>query len=349
MKFECYTNWAQLPEHANVLFAQAEKDSVFFSRPWFESLTFAALDDDQKIMLACVEDGDKVMAILPLMTRGGKACHSLRHGFSPLFTLLLANDNQQQVLACLAQGLSQLSVTGFLLEPVSKDDSKLNGLKWAMETTGFNCDYTFRAYNWIYRLQGQSYREYIAGRPTSLRNTIARKQRKLEREHGYQIKLFKGDDALQHMSDYYAVYNASWKQNEINNAGFLHSFVTRFSKKGWARLAILYVNEQPVAAQLWFVCNGKASIFRLAYDKTWRNYSIGSILTNFLMEYVIEIDKVSEVDFLTGNDAYKQDWMSERNERYVLSCIKKKKTARKDESVIKSKKSMLQRLFRRAG
>jgi hypothetical protein len=40
------------------------------------------------------------------------------------------------------------------------------------------------------------------------------------------------------------------------------------------------------------------------------------------MEYVIDTDRVEEIDFLTGNDAYKQDWMSERRERFLLSCVK---------------------------
>jgi len=167
----------------------------------------------------------------------------------------------------------------------------------------------------------------MAARPAQLRNTIARKKRKLEREHGFEMRLFTGDEVPQAMADYYVVYNASWKQNEIKNAGFQDNFVEKFSKAGWSRLAILYIEGQPVAAQIWFVHNGKASIFRLAYDKAWRQYSTGSILTSFLMEYVINTDKVEEIDFLTGNDAYKQDWMSERRERILLSCVKSVKRA----------------------
>jgi hypothetical protein len=166
----------------------------------------------------------------------------------------------------------------------------------------------------------------MAARPASLRNTIARKQRKLEREHGYEIRLFSHDDVPQAMSDYYAVYDASWKANE-QYAGFVDGMVARFSKLGWARLAILYVKGQPIAAQLWFVLHCKASIFRLSYDKAWRSYSPGSILTRFLMQHVIDVERVEEIDFLTGNDAYKQDWMSERRERFALSCVKSVKPA----------------------
>ena len=344
MKFVCYSDWDQLPESANALFEQGEKDSIFFSRPWFECLAATALKDDHTMVLACVMVGDTVMAILPLMeSAGNKAWYSLRHGFTPLYSLLLADDDQERVLSCLTQALSQLPVNGLLLEPVAEDDSKLNGLQRSLETAGFSCEHIFRHYNWIYRLQGQTYEEYMAVRPAQLRNTISRKKRKLEREHGYEIRLFTGDEVPRRMSDYYEVYDASWKQNEINNAGFQDCFVESFSRAGWSRLAILYVKGQPVAAQLWFVHDGKASIFRLAYDKAWKKYSTGSILTSFLMEYVIDTDRVEEIDFLTGNDAYKQDWMSERRERLLLSCVKSIIPASRYERFVKSLKRIMKR------
>ena len=183
----------------------------------------------------------------------------------------------------------------------------------------------------------------MASRPAQLRNTISRKKRKLEREHGYEIRLYTGDEVPRGMPDYYVVYHASWKQNELKNAGFQDCFVEEFSRAGWSRLAILYIKGQPVAAQLWFVHHGKASIFRLAYDKAWRQYSTGSILTSFLMEYVIDTDRVNEIDFLTGNDAYKQDWMSERRERFLLSCVKSIIPASRYERFVESLKHMLKR------
>ena len=149
------------------------------------------------------------------------------------------------------------------------------------------------------------------------------KKHKLAREHSYEIRLFIGSNVPQGLADYYLVYNASWKQNETLNLGFQECFVGDFSRTGWCRLAILYVKGLPIAAQLWFVYQGKASIFKLAYDKAWRQFSPGSILSSFLMKYVIDTDKVEEIDFLTGNEAYKQDWMSERRERFLLSCVKK--------------------------
>lgn len=339
MQFVCYTDWTQLPKSANTLFAQAENDSLFFSRPWFENLT-AALDEDQALVLACVVAGDNVLAILPLIKSVGHTWHALKHRYTTHYSLLLADAEQPQVLACLAQGLNALPLRSLLLEPVADDDRHITGLQRSLEAVGYRCERLFRLYNWIYRVQRQSYADYMATRPARLRNTIARKQRKLAREHGYEIRLFTGNDVPQAMSEYHAVYTASWKANE-QYVAFLDGMVVDFSRRGWSRLAILDVKGRPVAAQLWFVVGDKASIFRLAYDEAWKPYSPGSILTSFLMEYVINIDGVEEIDFLTGNDAYKRDWMSDRRERFALSCVKVVKSPGKLAPLIEYLKRML--------
>ncbi len=349
MKFVCYTDWNQLPDSANVLFAQAEQDSLFYSRAWLENVA-SVLDDDQNLLLACVVDDNKMLAILPLVKSGGHTLYVLKHRYSTHYSLLLADAEhdqyQQHTLDCLARGLSALPFKALLLEPIAEDDSHISGLQQSLqmlgESAGYRCERLFRSYNWIYRVQGQSFQEYMAARPARLRNTISRKQRKLAREHGYEIRLFRGDEVPQAMSDYYAVYTASWKANE-QYVDFVDGIVGRFSSQGWTRLAVLYVNGQPIAAQLWFVVHSKASIFRLAYNEIWKPYSPGSILTSFLLEYVIDTDKVEEIDFLTGNDAYKQDWMTCRRERFALSCVKSTKPASGMEQFVAS----LKRVFNR--
>jgi CelD/BcsL family acetyltransferase involved in cellulose biosynthesis len=37
-----------------------------------------------------------------------------------------------------------------------------------------------------------------------------------------------------------------------------------------------------------------------------------------MMQHVIDVDRVREVDYLTGDDAYKRDWMSHSRERHGL-------------------------------
>lgn len=341
MEFVCFTDWNQLPESANALFARYEKESLFFSRPWFENLVDTALEENQSMLLACVVENNRVLAILPLMRESDDSLQSLCHLYSSLYTLLLVENKQPETLACLTRGLSQLSFKTLSLKPFDKNDKSIDRLQLAMEAAGFSCYRGFRFYNWIYQVRGESFADYMAKRPGKLRNTIARKQRKFEREHGYEIRLFTDEGVEQALSDYTAAYNASWKAHELFGV-IIEGMVSRFSSLGWLRLAILYVNKQPVAAQLWFVVDKKASIFRLAYDEAWKQYSPGTILTKYLMEYVIDTDKVDEIDFLTGNERYKQDWMSKRRERWGMTCEKSDEPKElKRSSFFESVKNML--------
>ena len=107
MYLACYSDWNQLPESTNALFVQGEKGSVFFSHSCFECLAATALDHNHSLVLACVVPGEKVMTILPLMKNAeNKTWYSIRHGFTPLYSLLLADDDHEQDLPCLSQALS---------------------------------------------------------------------------------------------------------------------------------------------------------------------------------------------------------------------------------------------------
>ena len=341
MKFKSFNNWDQLPKSSQLLFTQAEKDSVFFSQQWFENLAATSLNDDQTILLACVvedsedvatvakgnkntqkEDKDKVLAILPLMTNTNKEWSGLQHIYTSLYSLLLVENNQPAIINCLARGLVQLPFNCLKLGPVAADDENINALEQAMASAGLSCVRYAEFFNWFYPLQGQTFTDYMETRQSRVKNTIARKERKLEREQGYEIHLYKGDDVQQGMADFHKVYKASWKPNERFEK-VIEGFIKSFSKRDWIRLAILYTKGQPVAAQIWFVAHGKASIFKLAYDEEWKQYSPGSILTKYLMKAVIDTDKVEEIDFLTGNDHYKEEWMSERRQRWRIECTRK--------------------------
>ena len=322
MEFVCYTDWDQLPASAEALFDRGEEISLFFSRRWFATLAEHALDTGQQVLLACVVDQGRVVAALPLRGDGSGAWHALSTFYTSLFTLLLSDENQPAAVDCLAEGLGTLPLQSLRLEPVADDDPGIRLLQQAMEKNGFENHRLFHFVNWSHRLHGDSFEQYFAGRPTWLRNTIARKGRKLQREHECEIRLYTAKELEPALTDYGAVYKASWKGGE-RFSDFVPALVHTTAAAGWLRLGILYIDGQPAAAQIWFVVHGKASIFRLVYDERWQRYSPGSILTSHLMEHVIDQDRVRSIDFLTGDERYKQDWMSERKERWRQVFAKK--------------------------
>lgn len=339
MKFESYSHWCQLPASIDALFEHCRGESMFFSREWFEALYTTTFEDDQSLLLACVMDEGCVLALLPLIG-ANEDKKSFSHNYTALYSLLLLEDKPVKTLACLAEGLSQMSVHSLRLSPVAEDDSNILALQKALKLFGYEYHQDFFFYNWIHRTQRQPFDEYMAERPAQLRNTIARKQRKLEREHEYTIRLFMGDEVKQGLVDYHSAYSASWKAYEQHTT-LLDAVAIKLSVPNWTRLAVLYINGKPAAAQLWFVVEGKASIFRLAYDEEWKRYSTGSILTAYLMQYVMDIDKVEEIDFLTGNEAYKSDWMSDRRQRCRVLFVKSPQL-KSDSGVLTT---MLKRIF----
>ncbi len=320
MEFVCYDRWDQLPQGTEEFFAVAGRESIFFSLPWLENVTENGLDEGQSIFLACAVDGEDLLAVLPLVRGGGSHYHSLKHLYTSLSTLLICESHKKEIMECLVEGLMLLPLGYLQIDPIAEDDSNIHLLQEVLEFYGFTCQRLYHFYNWYHQTEEQSFADYISSRPARVRNTIARKQRKLEREYGYRICLYIDDDLQQGMRDYHSVYTASWKAEE-QFVGFIEGLAERFSNEGWLRLAVLYAGERPAAAQLWFVAHGKASIFKLVYDQAWKRYSPGSILTAYLMRHVIDIDQVKEIDFLTGNDAYKQEWMSERRQRFRLCCF----------------------------
>ncbi len=316
MVFRCYSDLAALPAGCEALFRQAECHSMFLTRPWLENLlAFSAAGET--VVLAGVADGERLLALLPLRRQAGML-ESLRHRYTALHSLLLAPEAGHEVLDCLATGLRGMATDGLLLEPVGAEEETMSRFQAALTRQGFVCDRSFRFYNWICPVTG-CYGDYLAARPAQLRSTITRKGRKLQRERHGEFRILTGAGVPAGMADYHRVYRASWKAHEQYHA-FLEGLVAAFSAAGWSRLGLLYVDGEPAAAQLWFVVGGKASIFRLAYDEKWRNYSPGTLLTARMMAHVIDVDGVAEIDFLTGNEGYKRMWMSQRRERQALAC-----------------------------
>jgi CelD/BcsL family acetyltransferase involved in cellulose biosynthesis len=87
------------------------------------------------------------------------------------------------------------------------------------------------------------------------------------------------------------------------------------------RLGICRIDGVPVAAQLWTVENGVALIHKLAHRESAAELSPGTILSAAMFRHVIDEDNVNMVDFGTGNDHYKADWMDGNTTLMQLSAF----------------------------
>jgi hypothetical protein len=201
------------------------------------------------------------------------------------------------------------------IHPMQVETPLFSGTLRAFQQAGMVAETYFCFGNWYLDVNGRSYAEYFEYLPSKLKNTLKRKSRLLQDAKRLRIEIISGGPGLANgLCAYEQIYGSSWKKPESHPA-FISGLIRLCAEHGWLRLGVAYIDEQPAAAQLWVVSNGVASIYKLAYDEQFSKLSVGSILTASLMQHVIDVDLVREVDFLSGDDAYKRDWMSHRRER----------------------------------
>ena len=199
------------------------------------------------------------------------------------------------------------------LSPLPDEDGTTEQLEQTFRDAGWfvlrdQCDE-----NHVLPVAGRTFADYWAERPGKMRTTLKRKARKVD------------VDILTHFDEtawaaYKAIYSESWKPEE-ERADILEAFAAAEGAAGRIRLGIGRADGVPVAAQFWTVENGTAYIHKLAHIEAATPLSAGTTLSAALFEYVIDTDGVELVDFGTGSDAYKRDWMEQVRPRFRLTCL----------------------------
>jgi hypothetical protein len=213
-------------------------------------------------------------------------------------------------LRAIGRGLRKAGITRLSLAPVAGDDPLPGILRrqgWAVAKGPINV-------SWRTRTEGMSFEEYWAQRPSRLRNTARRKAR----TPGLRIVVHDRFDAGA-WADYETVFATSWKPAE-GSTPLLRELAEQESAAGALRLGLAYLDGQPVAAQLWTVENGTATIHKLAYAEAARPHSPGTLLSVEMFRRAIDGDRVATIDFGLGNDSYKAEWMTECEPLYALTA-----------------------------
>lgn len=199
------------------------------------------------------------------------------------------------------------------LEPVPHEGGSARRLARAFRAAGWQVRMEPCDINHVLDVRGRSFAEYWATRPGPLRTTLKRKAKKVDTQ------------VLTHFDagvwgEYEAIYAASWKPAEDQPA-MLRAFAQGEGAAGRLRLGVARADGLAVAAQCWTVENGIAYIHKLAHLESHKPLSAGTTLTAALFAHVIDVDRVTLVDFGTGDQGYKADWMESIRARFRIDCL----------------------------
>lgn len=280
--------------------------------PFDRAQWYALLEETGiKPLIAAASAGDQ-NAILALTQTGGRIT-PLRNWYNFTWRPLAPDgDAGDALLAEIATGLKHRShrVT---LDPVPDEDGCATRLSRAFAKAGWRVEVTQCDTNHILAVKDRSFDEYWASRPGPLRTTLKRKGKKVETQ---VLERFDPD----HWDAFEAIYQSSWKPDEDQPA-MLRKFAIQEGEAGRLRLGIATRDGQPVAAQFWTVENTSAYIHKLAHLEDAAKLSAGTTLSAALFKHVIDKDQVEVVDFGTGTQRYKADWMDAVRPRYRIDCF----------------------------
>jgi len=283
-------------EDAGDRLSRASQPSLFDRLDWFR-LVHEHTPEGTPLVIR-VNNG--VASCWLFLARKGRSAESLSNLYCLRYGAVVHGPSDKAPIGEFVKGLRQAGVSHIFLEPVPPEEGRLiaelRRHGWATVRGQINS-------SWRIDTRGMTFDDYWASRSSRLRNTTARKEKKAKLE----TKILQCFDA-QAWDDYCSVFEASWKPPEASPQ-LLRRLAEQESEAGTLRLGLAYREGLPVAAQLWLVENGVATIHKLAYRDDAKDWSPGSILSRDMFRYVLDVDRVGMIDFGIGDDPYKREWM----------------------------------------
>lgn len=167
--------------------------------------------------------------------------------------------------------------------------------------------------------------DYLKKLSGSMRYTIRRKIRNLEKEYAVELLLLEeaalGREAMERLID---LHEKRWSA-QGGSAAFISEAKVPFHRetsayffeKGIAKLFFLNVNGEAVASLYGFSMGGKFFYYQAGFDPAWGDWSVGMVLMAKSIEAAINRGW-SEFDFLRGPEAYKLHWTSSRRKIWKI-------------------------------
>jgi CelD/BcsL family acetyltransferase involved in cellulose biosynthesis len=316
-----FERFEELPAGALHLLEQAEQSDFQFGADWYRNLAASTFQEPgaDRLRIYVLGEGEATAAVLPLrVDAAGREIRAFSNFYTALHAPALKPGVSDRQLAQLLRRVraDHPGLRSLQLSPMAPEHPSFRSLQSALKQANLACFSYFCFGNWYQPVQ-EPWEAYLRQRDGRLRSTISRMGRKFTAAGGRLETLCSPAEAEHGLAAYERVYAVSWKNAEPF-PHFIPGLVRMAAQRGWLRLGVAWINDTPVAAQIWIVSQGKANVYKLAYDEEFRSYSPGTLLTARLMQHVMDVDQVSEVDYLIGDDGYKREWMSSRRTRWGL-------------------------------
>ena len=317
-------DFTRLPSTLAGIFDAAGRGSFFALPVWYDLMARHCTTPSSEIRIYADEQSGSAAALVlhTAVDTAGRRLVSLANAYSVEHGVLRPPDSD--VAAGLAAIIDDIlgetpRWDGIALSELDPRDPAYGAAATVLRRAGLLVECGLSSGNWYEDTTGMSFSDYVAGRPSELRNTWRRKRRRAAAA-GLKTAFFGGSSGIeQAVADYQTIYDQSWKPAEAH-PHFIPALIRLAAAKGALRLGISSVDGMPAAAQFWILWNGRAVIYKLAHDKRFDELSLGTLLTMEIAEWVLGDDRPDEINFGRGDDPYKKLWLPRRRERWGIAA-----------------------------
>jgi Acetyltransferase (GNAT) domain len=318
-------DFRRLPSGLAAIFAAASRDSFFALPGWYDLMSRHGVPPATETRVYSDERPGSAAALTVQVVAGGGRrrlasltnAYSVEHGILSEPAVDITAGLDEILGAILAESPRWDAIA---LEELDPRMPSYRAAAAALRHAGLLVECVFHSGTWYEETAGMSFTDYLAQRPSELRNTWRRKRRRLATSGRLKTAFYAGVAGIeQAISDYETIYARSWKPAEAY-PGFVPALIRLAAEEGALRLGVSTVDGIPAAAQFWIVWNGRAVIYKLAHDQRFDDLSLGTLLTMEMIERVLGDDRPDEINLGRGDDPYKKSWLPRRRERWGITA-----------------------------
>jgi CelD/BcsL family acetyltransferase involved in cellulose biosynthesis len=259
-------------------------------------------------MLGCYDGDGELVAIVPLYFDSKRRLRVLRFvGHFPADQLepLCTPERVTAVLAAVRRQLEDERCWDLLLTERLPGAADLGS---ALGVEPLRCEATPEL-----ALEAADWDEFLASCSSNFRGQIRNRQRRLERDHALRFQLADDPGRLEaDMDALFKLHELRYGAAEKGHGAFSHAlasfhrdFARQALEKGWLRLWIAYLDEQPAAAWYGFRLGGADWFYQSGRDPKYDKQSVGFVLMTHTLHDAVD-SGMDTYKLLLGAEEYKK-------------------------------------------
>jgi CelD/BcsL family acetyltransferase involved in cellulose biosynthesis len=324
-RIETVERFADLREEWNSLLHRSASDCVFLTHDWLHTWWKHLAEGRSLSILTARANGDLV-GIMPTAVRDAQYTRMMPRVLEFLGSGMIGSDyldviilpgREPEVVRAFGEQLNQLNLVLHLSQlkrgysAARELAGQLQRHRWTAAETKINvCPFI--------KLTDHNWESYLATLSSSQRYNFNRRLRNLMKSPGMRLECVQSPgDAQRALDLVISLHRKRWGSRGTSEAfqtdavvAFHREFVELAADRGWLRLLILRLEDQPVAALYGLRYGETFYFYQSGFDPAYTKQSVGLVVMGLAIKAAIE-EGVAEYDFLHGDEEYKFHWASE--------------------------------------